>query len=78
MGSLALVFAYRRLALRRRVIVNLRTEKAIRGVLTRKTGGLLEVRNAELLEAGRPPIPLDGRVLFERSNVDFVQVVEEG
>lgn len=77
-GSLALVFAYRRLALRRRVIVNLRTDKAIRGVLTRKSGVLLELRNAELYEvAGRPPIPMDGAVLVDRSNVDFIQVVGE-
>lgn len=71
------MFAYRRLALRRTVIVNLRTEKAIRGVLTRKTGPLLELRNAELLEAGRPPVPVDGAILVETGNIDFVQVVGE-
>ena len=71
------MLAYRRLALRRRVIVNLKTEKAVRGVLTSKSGPLLEIKDAEVLEGNRPPIPVDGAVLIERSNVDFVQVVGE-
>jgi hypothetical protein len=68
------VLAYRRTALRRRVVVNLKSDRAFRGVLIRKTGPLLELADAELLEANRPPVKLDGTVLVERSNVDFVQV----
>lgn len=72
------MLAYRRLALRRRVIVNLRSEKAIAGVLTRKAGALLELRNAELYDTpGRPPVKMDGTVIVERSNIDFIQVVGE-
>lgn len=72
------MFAYRRLALRRRVIVNLRTGKAIAGVLTRKAGSLLELRNAELYERpGAPPVKVDGSIVVERSIVEFVQVVGE-
>lgn len=77
MGSLGPMLAYRRLALHRRVIVNLRSGSAISGVLLRTRGPLLELGNAELLEAGRTPIPLDGRQLVERANVEFVQVVGE-
>lgn len=71
------MLAYRRLALRRRVIVNLKSDKALSGVLTSKSGPLLELKNASLLEAGRSPVPMDGSVLIERANVDFVQVVGE-
>jgi hypothetical protein len=72
------VFAFRRLLLRRRVIVNLKTEKAFRGVITRKAGALVELADVELLEAGKPPVRLDGRVVLERSSIDFVQVTGEG
>lgn len=58
------------------MIVNLRTGKAIEGVLTRKAGPLLELRQAKLHEPGRPPLPMDGTIVVERSNVDFTQVVE--
>lgn len=73
--SLGAMFPWRRTALRRRVIVNLKTSKAIAGVLYAKRGPLLELRDASLLEAGRPPVPVDGTVVVERSNVDFLQVL---
>lgn len=72
------MFSYRRLALRRRVIVNLKTDKALAGVLVKKTGPLLELAEVALLELGREPVKMDGRALVERSNVDFVQVIGEG
>lgn len=56
--------------------MNLKSGEALRGVLTRKTGPLLELRQVELLEAGKPPIPMDGASLVERSNVAFIQVFE--
>lgn len=71
------MLAFRRLALRRRVLVNFKSGKAVEGILTRKAGPLLEIRQAQLHEAGRPPVPMDGTVLIERSNVDFMQVVGE-
>ena len=55
-------------------MVNLKTDKAFSGVLIRKTGPLLELADAELLEVNRPPVKIDGTVLVERGNVDFVQV----
>lgn len=61
--------------LRRRVIVNLKTEKAFSGVVTRKVGPLLEIRDSELLEGGRQPVKMDGAVLVERANIDFVQIL---
>lgn len=59
----------------RQVIVNTRTEKAFRGVLWQRRGGYLVLRNAELLKAGGETVPMDGEVIIDRSNVDFIQVV---
>lgn len=59
------------------MIVNLKSGEAIRGILTTQRGPLIEVRQAELLERGRPPVPLDGSVVIERTHVTFVQVVGE-
>ncbi len=72
------MFAYRRTALRKRVVVNLTTEKAFVGVLWAQRGPLLVLRGAELHESGRPPLPMDGEVVVERARVDFVQVVGGG
>lgn len=69
------MFAYRRTAVRKRVVVNLTTEKAFRGVLWAKRGPLLVIRGAELLEPGADPRPVDGEVTVERSRVDFIQVL---
>jgi small nuclear ribonucleoprotein (snRNP)-like protein len=56
------------------VIVNLKTDKAFRGVLWTQHRDLLVLRQATLLEHGQET-PVDGEVVVERSNVDFLQVV---
>lgn len=58
----------------RRVLLNLKTGTAIAGVLVGERNGLLELRGAELLEAGKKT-PLDGSVYVERANVDFGQAL---
>lgn len=65
--------AYRRLVVHRRVIVNLVSGKAFNGVLVRQDGPLLVLKDAELLEPGTGPVPLDGDVVIEREHVDFIQ-----
>lgn len=67
------MFAWRRTAIRRRVLVNLRTDKAIEGVLWATRGELLVLRGAVVLEGGKA-IKVDGEVVVEMANVDFVQV----
>jgi hypothetical protein len=62
---------------RKRVVVNL-ADKAFTGILWAKRGPLLILRNAELLEAGRPAQPVDGEVVVERSKVEFTQVLAGG
>lgn len=71
------MFWWRRTALRRRVVVNL-ADKAFRGVLWAKRGPLLVLRDAELLEAGREAVRVDGEVVIERARVEFMQVLAGG
>jgi len=71
------MFAWRRTAVRRRVVVNL-ADKAFAGVLWAKRGPLLVLRDAELLEAGREPQKVDGEVVIERARVEFTQVLPAG
>ncbi|WP_330339405.1 hypothetical protein [Streptomyces sp. NBC_00557] len=71
------MFAWRRTAVRKRVVVNL-ADKAFRAILWAKRGPLLVLRDAELLEAGRAPQPVDGEVVIERARVEFIQVLAGG
>jgi len=59
----------------RQVVVNTRTDRAFRGVLWRRRRGYLVLRNAELLKGRGEATPLDGEVVIDRENVDFIQVV---
>ena len=59
----------------RRVIVNTKTDRAFRGVLWRKAWGYLVLRDAEMLKPRGETVPMDGEVVIERGNVDFIQVV---
>ncbi|GGJ86850.1 hypothetical protein GCM10011583_18040 [Streptomyces camponoticapitis] len=68
------MFAWRRTAVRKRVVVNL-ADKAFDGVLWAKRGPLLVLRDAILLEAGREPQRIDGEIVIERSRVEFMQVL---
>lgn len=71
------MFAWRRTAVRKRVVVNL-ADKAFSGVLWAKRGPLLVLRDAELLESGRDPQRVDGEVVVERARVEFMQVLPAG
>jgi len=59
----------------RRVLVNTKTEKAFRGVLWRRRNGYLVLRSAQLLKARGEVVPMDGEVLIDAANIDFVQVL---
>ncbi len=64
----------RRLLFGRRVILNLTTGRSFRGVVFELRGPLVVLRNAELLEEDRV-VPVEGTVVVERSQVEFVQVL---
>lgn len=71
------MFAWRRTAVRKRVLVNL-ADKAFSGILWAQRGPLLVLRDVELLEPGRAPQPMDGEVVIERARVEFTQVLAGG
>ena len=69
------MFAWRRTAVRKRVLLSLKTDKGFRGVLWAKRGSLLILKDASLYEGGREPVRVDGDVVVDRANVDFLQVL---
>lgn len=71
------MFAWRRTAVRKRVVVNL-ADKAISGILWAKRGPLLVLRDAKLHHPGAPEVPVDGEIVIERDRVEFMQVLLGG
>ena len=66
--------SYRKIAMNRRVVVNLTSGAAIDGVLWDDRGPLIVLKDANLHNEGGSA-PLDGEVIVERTRIDFVQVV---
>lgn len=58
---------------RRRVIVNMSDGRAFKAVLVSRRRRLLVLRDAEMYEGSADPVQLDGVVVVERSQVDFIQ-----
>lgn len=63
-----------RTLVRRRVVVNLLTDRAFVGILWAQRGPLLVLRDAVMHEPGRQPSPVDGEVVIERDQVEFIQI----
>lgn len=59
---------------RQRVLVNLIDGRAFDGILFRRRGPLLELRDVQLLEPNSEPVSVDGSVIVERPRVAFIQV----
>jgi small nuclear ribonucleoprotein (snRNP)-like protein len=59
----------------KQIIVNTKTDRAFRGLLWEKRRRLLVLRSVEIVKPGGDVVPVDGEVVIERSNVDFIQVV---
>lgn len=66
--------SYGKLAMNRRIVVNLSSGSAIDGVLWDDRGPLVVLRDANLHSDGGSA-PLDGDVIIERDRIAFVQVV---
>lgn len=58
----------------RRVIVVTKTDRTFRGVLWQRRRGFIVLREASLLEHGKQ-VPVDGELVIDRANVDFIQVL---
>lgn len=69
------MFAWRRTAVRRRVVVNLRSGNALVGVLFARRGRLLVLKQATLHAVHAAPAPIDGDAVVEIGQIDFVQVL---
>lgn len=68
------VFWSRRLMVRKRVLVSLRSGNALTGVLWQRRGRLLVLKSASLHEPGAAPAVIDGDVVVDRAQVEHVQV----
>lgn len=67
-----------RLVIRRRVVVNLVTGTAIAGVLLKRSGPLLVLADATVFPRDGVESKVDGEVVVERSQVEFVQAMPAG
>lgn len=68
------MFGYQRTVVRRRVVVNLLTDRAFTGILWARRGPLLVLRDVVMHEPGGASSPVDGEVVVERDQVEFIQI----
>jgi hypothetical protein len=61
-----------------RVVINLKTGRGLDGLLVRKSGDLLFLRNATALEPGVAPAPMDGETVVQKQDIDFIQTLVRG
>lgn len=68
---------FRRYPELRKVIVNLRSGTSFRGVVWRRTGPFMVLRNTEMLQDRDHAEQhiMDGEVLVKLADIDFIQVV---
>ena len=59
----------------RQVVVNTKTDRAFRGVLWDRQGDYLVLRNTEMLRGRGEVTPMDGEVVIDKDNIDFIQVI---
>jgi hypothetical protein len=62
---------------RRKVVVNTKDDRALRGFLWERNREYLLLKNAELVEGDARPIPMDGEVIIYARDVSFLQVLVE-
>jgi hypothetical protein len=68
------VFAFRRTLERKRVVINLLSDRAFTGVLWAKRGTYYVLRDATMHEPGAEPAAVDGEVVIEHDRVEFIQI----
>lgn len=65
--------AGQRLMIRRRVLVQMHSGRAFTGLLWRRRGRLVVLKSAEMLEPNNQPVPMDGDVILDRGEIEYVQ-----
>lgn len=68
------MFDFRRTLTRKSVVVNLHSSRAFVGVLWAQRGPLIVLRNVVMHEPGAAAAPVDGEVVIERAQVEFIQI----
>lgn len=64
-----------RALVRKKVVVNLLSGRAFAGILYNRRGPLLVLRNVVMHDPGATPVDVDGEVVLERGQVEFIQVI---
>lgn len=67
---------YKRLTYAKRCLVNLKTGSAFRGFIVSAPGSVVVLKAAQLIEPGAEPVDVQGEVLIEKANIDFIQITE--
>ncbi len=67
---------YKRLTYTKRCLVNLKSGAAFRGYLIKATGNIILLKAAIFIEPGAEPVEVSGEVIIEKSNIEFIQVLE--
>jgi small nuclear ribonucleoprotein (snRNP)-like protein len=66
---------YNKLKFSNKVLVNLKTNKAFKGVLTEEKGKVIVLNDVELIEPNTESVKMAGSVLIEKENIDFIQII---
>jgi small nuclear ribonucleoprotein (snRNP)-like protein len=61
--------------MKKKVIINTKSNKAFRGILWRRWFGLIILKQVEMLWPGGEVKRMDGEVILFKSDVDFIQVL---
>lgn len=72
-----MAMSFGRIAISRRVVVNLVEGTAVSGILWDDRKPIIVLRSANLHQAGQT-VPLDGDILIEHSRILFIQLPEGG
>lgn len=59
-------------AIRSRVVVNTKTDQAFEGVLWKATRRFILLKDASLVDEAGRGTPIDGEVLVDVANIDFI------
>lgn len=68
------MLGFARTLVRKKVVVNLHSGKAFVGILWAKRGPLIVLRHVTVHEPGAETAAVDGEVVIERPQVEFIQV----
>lgn len=72
---MGLIGSYRRLVVHNRAVINLKSGRAIAGVVTGMDGPLLTVKDAMIHEPDATSARADGSIVVHREDIDFIQTI---